>query len=78
MASDSFLGEYQLQYSNSIQNIFIDIVDDDVIEPFEFFGLNFKCVDCKTLEFKETTKIIYIEDDDCNFFSIEISSILTI
>jgi len=65
LTSDSFLGEYQLQYTNSIQNIFVEIVDDDVIEPFEFFGLNFKCVSCYSLEFNETTKIIYIEDDDC-------------
>lgn len=66
-----FLGEYKnhrlyFTLGNRRAVIKIDITDDDFIEPYEFFTVNIIAKDMYNLV--NPTKIIYIEDNDCNLF----------
>lgn len=50
------------------QQITIDIVDDNLIEPYEFFTVSIVSSSLYNVVSKQ--KVIYIEDNDCKYFSL--------
>ena len=63
--------KFQLLFDNTnrLQTIYIEIIDDNIIEPYEFFTFTILSVtevgSFKKPIIKNLKKIIYIEDDDC-------------
>ena len=52
------------------------MIDDNIIEPYEFFTFTILSVtevgSLKNSIIKNLKRIIYIEDDDCKFFSFNL------
>ena len=56
-------------FSNDIRtySIDIEIIDDDLIEPFEFFTIDIIPDQLSSKKFPPKQKVVYIQDNDCKF-----------
>ena len=48
-------------------SIDIEIIDDDLIEPFEFFTIDIFPDKNSSKKFPPRQKVVYIQDNDCKF-----------
>lgn len=51
----------------SSKEIRIDIIDDNIIEPIEFFTFLIDKVSFDSYQIQNNEKIIFIKDNDCKF-----------
>ncbi len=60
-------GLYQLIFTlgSRSQEIKIDIIDDNLIEPYEFFTV--EIMESGNFNLTRPQQVIYIEDNDCKF-----------
>jgi hypothetical protein len=67
---------FTLDKNNLRQEIKIKIINDNLVEPFEFFTLNI--VSVTPAEFgTNAKKVVYIEDNDCRCFFVNPSFLET-